>query len=77
MAFNTHRILSDGPFQFDFDERDDNWYLLCEVFDQEGKLHTEEIPFSSMDAAYQYKKTFDSSEELVNRMREQEGFYNV
>ena len=57
--FKVHRVL-EGPRE-DMDDLGTYW-LLCTIEDVEDQeVFTDEIPFISFDAAYEFKRHFDKS----------------
>ena len=61
-TFKVHQV-KDGPYQ---DEEEGLWWLLCWVedcdpVDGEDVMFDEEIPFSTMTNAYNFKTHFDKS----------------
>lgn len=55
--FKVHRVL-DGPREDDYG----TWWLLCSVEDvDDQEMFDDEVPFISLDAAYKFKRHFETS----------------
>lgn len=68
VVFKVWRVI-EGPYEDEFN----TWWLVCLVEDvEDSELFEDEIPFINFDAAYDFKKHFDSSIDPIVLEFEQE-----